>query len=674
MEMENKHKIKKIIVSTKCTSFCGEHWHDQYDIEISQSFKMTLEYILEQDKRNVILTVLIITPEEYEQVFQLMNTLDYSRIYYQLVIVDNNEELNFNNIKRLYHISDITGGNISDSKKKFIIDKSFSIIEKYFKNEQRKKWFHNKLMDSQNDQEDLINIGKSLSAEKDLDNLLRLILSLSKKITGADAGSIYLVEKDQEDHKRLRFKYSHTQSRDIPIEEFTMEINKNSISGYVATTGEVLNIPNAYDLDPLAPYSFNPYIDKEYNYISRSMLVVPMKNHRDEIIGVIQLINSKEDLNSSAHGNEAYLMVLKTKEDFDNYVVTFDHRYDSLLQAIAGQAAVAMENSQLIHQIQMQFEEFVKASISAIESRDPATSGHSFRVANICLEIAKEINRTSTGPLAETTFSENELKELEFAALLHDFGKVYIDLNIFKKAKKLFPQDLENLILRLDYLYRFTELKFSKKINNLRGDLSNNRNKIKALWSQEYTELNRISEIKNEIISLNEPAYSEIDPTERLTPILRDITQLECESTTGDKMQILTEENITNLSIRKGSLNAMERKEIESHVTETYNFVSKIPWPPEYANIPEIALRHHELLDGSGYPDGIKGKELLTLQSRIMTVADIFDALSAHDRHYKKSVPLEKCLAIIEEEADKGKLDSDVVKIFIDRKIYEKVL
>ncbi len=629
MEMENKHKIKKIIVSTKCTSFCGEHWHDQYDIEISQSFKMTLEYILEQDKRNVILTVLIITPEEYEQVFQLMNTLDYSRIYYQLVIVDNNEELNFNNIKRLYHISDITGGNISDSKKKFIIDKSFSIIEKYFKNEQRKKWFHNKLMDSQN---------------------------------------------DQEDHKRLRFKYSHTQSRDIPIEEFTMEINKNSISGYVATTGEVLNIPNAYDLDPLAPYSFNPYIDKEYNYISRSMLVVPMKNHRDEIIGVIQLINSKEDLNSSAHGNEAYLMVLKTKEDFDNYVVTFDHRYDSLLQAIAGQAAVAMENSQLIHQIQMQFEEFVKASISAIESRDPATSGHSFRVANICLEIAKEINRTSTGPLAETTFSENELKELEFAALLHDFGKVYIDLNIFKKAKKLFPQDLENLILRLDYLYRFTELKFSKKINNLRGDLSNNRNKIKALWSQEYTELNRISEIKNEIISLNEPAYSEIDPTERLTPILRDITQLECESTTGDKMQILTEENITNLSIRKGSLNAMERKEIESHVTETYNFVSKIPWPPEYANIPEIALRHHELLDGSGYPDGIKGKELLTLQSRIMTVADIFDALSAHDRHYKKSVPLEKCLAIIEEEADKGKLDSDVVKIFIDRKIYEKVL
>jgi len=243
-----------------------------------------------------------------------------------------------------------------------------------------------------------------------------------------------------------------------------MDMNKKSISGYVAITGEVLNIPDAYRIDENAPYSFNRSVDKDQNYISRSMLVVPMKNHLNQIIGVIQLMNSKENnLDAKKYDNEAFEINLDTEEDFNRYVVAFDERYNSLLEAIAGQAAISIENNRLINQIERQFEEFVKASVTAIESRDPATSGHSFRVADICKKIAHAINESNSGYFKDFRFTDDDIKELEFAALLHDFGKVYIDLNIFKKSKKLYPQDLENLKLRFDYLYRCIELTYFLK-------------------------------------------------------------------------------------------------------------------------------------------------------------------------------------------------------------------
>jgi len=677
MRWEKKHIQKTILLDESLSQLFHPDCSDSEKLIITDNSEKTIDYILNEYDEVILFAVIIIPLEKYQSLERHLNLIDYSRIFYQLVIVGDEEDIGAVS-ERLYHINDYITKDISDRKLNFIIKKSFSIIEKYFQTEQKKSWYYNKLIDAQRDQSDLIDIGRALSAEKDMDKLLRLILYLSKKITGADGGSIYLVEEDPSGKRRLRFKYSHTFSQEIPLEEFVMDMNTKSISGYVAVTGEVLNIPDAYKIDPLAPYSFNPYFDRQHNYISRSMLVVPMKNHLDEIIGVIQLINSKEDHTGvRKYENEAYEIKLERQSDFDKYVVPFDDRYNSLMEAIAGQAAIAIENNRLINQIQKQFEEFVKASVTAIESRDPATSGHSFRVAAICKEMANAINNVQSGYLSSFKFTDTDIKELEFAALLHDFGKVYIDLNIFKKAKKLYPKDLENLKLRMDYLYRYIELLYySKEMEVIREGINYNKavdNIVTLIHEEKIEKLKRIIEIKETIIKLNEPTVTEFEPDEVLRGILNEIETIECTDISGRRFEVITDLDKKNLSIKRGSLNEEERQEIESHVIETYKFVSKIPWPPEYKKIPEIALRHHEKLDGTGYPDGLAGRESVSLQSRMMAIADIFDALTAQDRPYKRAVPIEKVVDILREEARSNKLDADLVELFITEKIYEKI-
>ena len=680
MKQETKNIAKKIIITEEVrdsviipAAINDEIVYCENPVEVIDSFML-------ESGDMILFTVLVIPMKMYKEVYKHLNFVDYSRIFYQMLLIGDDKELIDQDLDRLYHICDFLPSKVSDTKMRFIIDKSFSIIEKYFQNEQKKIWYYNRLVDAQLDQEDLINIGKSLSGEKDMEKLLRLILYLSKKITGADAGSIYLVEEDEAGTKRLRFKYSHTFSRVIPLEEFVMDMNKKSISGYVAVTGEVLNIPDAYKISELAPYKFNPYFDRQHNYISRSQLVVPMKNHLNEIIGVIQLLNSKESHRAGKkYENEAFEIQLDTLKDFDEYVVTFDERYNSLMEAIAGQAAVAIENNRLINQIQMQFEEFVKASVTAIESRDPATSGHSFRVAEICKELAAAVNDVAAGYLGSFHFTENDIRELEFASLLHDFGKVYIDLNIFQKAKKLYPKDLENLKLRLDYLYRFMELGYNSREIEMLDSLTRQSgtctaDDVKKLHDEKTARLNRITEIKAILVQLNEPTITDRDPETTLKEILAEIEGLECIDPSGGRIDILTLSDRTNLMIKRGSLNDEERCEIESHVIETYKFVSKIPWPPEYRRIPEIALRHHEKLDGTGYPDKLKGRDATSLQSRMMSIADIFDALVAQDRPYKKSVPIDRVIKILKEEAGANKLDPDLVDLFIDKQIYMKFI
>ncbi|MCL2154474.1 MAG: GAF domain-containing protein [Leptospirales bacterium] len=648
---------------------------DIESITYTNNIENTVDTILHGSEGNVLLAIFIIPFQMYGKIYEYLNSIGHNKIFYQIIIVSD-DDIDPNDFGNLHYISDILSKGVSEKRLKFVIHKSQSIINELFKNEQEKITNLHKLKDAQRDQEDLIFIGRSLSSEKDMEKLLRLILYLSKKITGADAGSIYLVEEDENGNKRLRFKYSHTFSRDIPLEEFTMKINEKSVAGYVAVTGEVLNIPDAYEIPDSAPYSFNKDFDVQHNYKSRSMLVVPMRNHLNQIIGIMQLLNSKEDNSSlKKYENEAFEIRLKQLEDFDKYVVPFDERYNSLLEAIAGQAAISIENNRLINQIEMQFEEFVKASVTAIESRDPATSGHSFRVASICKRIAYAINESNSGYFKDFYFTEDDIKELEFAALLHDFGKVYIDLNIFKKSKKLYPKDLDNLKLRFDYLYRCIELTyFMKEIEILRKAMESNtpcEDEISRLRAEKNSKLERVIAIKDELVILNEPTVTDTEPETILKNILDEIEDIDCLDITGRKMDILTESDKTNLKIRRGSINSEERLEIESHVLETYKFVSKIPWPPEYRKIPEIAMHHHEKLDGTGYPDKLEGKDSMPIQSRIMAIADIYDALTAKDRPYKDSVSLDKVKKILKEEAANNKIDSDIVDLFFETELYK---
>ena len=529
--------------------------------------------------------------------------------------------------------------------------------------------------DSQSDLKELINIGRNLSLERDTEKLLRAILYLSKKITGADAGSIFLVEGNAQGGRQIRFKYSHTFSKDLAYEEFVMACDTSSIAGYVAVTGEVLNIPDVYALEEGLPYEFNRSYDRAHGYRTKSMLVVPMRNHLDQIVGVIQLLNSKEGQARSYTGNEAFEIRLASPQDLERLVVAFKPRYERLLEAVAGQAAIALENNLLIRRITEQFEEFVKASVTAIESQDPATSGHSARVARICVALAEAVNGEEGGHFRDVSFSASGLKELELAGLLHDFGKVYVDPAVYLKGKKLYGRDMDLLKMRLAFLHRTIELVHAEEEGGLRLTRPRDREeRCRRLQERKKRELENLGRIEALVDVLNEPTLRDTDPEQLLAQIDELSTELAYRDLVDAPIPILSDRERENLAIKRGSLNADERRIIESHVRHTYTFVSKIPWPPEYGEIPEIVARHHEKLDGSGYPDGLAGEENIGLPARMMTLADIFDALTAPDRPYKKSVPMERALAILRAEAAEGKLDRHLVELFIEKGIYRKAL
>ncbi|MFZ5569298.1 MAG: HD domain-containing phosphohydrolase [Thermodesulfobacteriota bacterium] len=673
MEATSDKLRRMVVISSAVREFMAFPGCEDIAVTETDDIRRELNRFLKAEEGRVH-CVLFLHVDDYRDVAAALRLPAFSRLACQLIAFGDEKNMAELEFEALSEIAEFRRHPLSEKESRFIVQKSFAVLQALQGNRSPEERSLAMLMDTRKDQDDLIHIGRALSSEKNPEKLLRLILHLSKRITGADAGSIYLVETGPDDEKRLRFQYAETFSRAIPLEEFLLPLNTASIAGYVAVTGRVLNLPDAYDLPPDTPYSYNDSFDRRYGYQSRSMLVVPMKNHLDEIIGVIQLINCKESADGLCrHGDAAFTITLETPGDFADHVVPFPPRYDSLLEAVAGQAAIAIENNRMIRQIQHQFEEFVKAAVAAIESRDPATSGHSFRVAEICTAMARAINETDDGNLKDFHFSEVEIKELELAALLHDFGKVYIDISIFQKARKLHPKDFENLSLRLDYLYRFLELRYAAREAGLTKSFSGSEAPGR-LETERKNALRRIIEIKNLLTRMNEPAVVEENPEETLAEIAAEIAALDCIGMEGDRISVLSPADILNLSVRRGTLNALERKEIESHVGHTHRFVSKIPWPPEYRNIPEIALRHHEKLDGTGYPDGIRGAANIPLPSRIMAVADIFDALSAGDRPYKKAVPLEQVLKILRQEAEKGGIDKDLTELFITKKIYARYL
>ncbi|MFH0974302.1 MAG: HD domain-containing phosphohydrolase [Spirochaetota bacterium] len=658
---------KYILISKRIADCISLPDNKSTNITVTKSIDTAIKNILQNKIINgPVYAAIFLHVSELKKLSNFLTSkYNYNELLYEIIVIGKEKDLKFLQNSALQHISDIKTSSVSSTEFDLLVRKAFLHSEGFHRYKTEMNNNIHVLQDMQQDQEDLINIGKSLSTIKDPDELLKNILMISKKITCADAGSIYIIEENTAGKKYLRFKYSHTFSRQLPMEEFTLSINKNSIAGYVAVKGEVLNIQDAYNIPKNAPYSFDNSFDKQTNYFCRSMLVVPMRNHIDQIIGVIQLINSKklQDNKICKNGNEAFNIKLRIPKDFNELVVSFDSRYESLMESVAGQAAIAIENNRMIKQIQNQFEEFIKASVTAVESRDIATSGHSFRVAEICKEMARVISNKNSGPFKDIKYTNTEIKELEFAALLHDFGKVYIDINIFKKDKKLYQKEFENLILKLNYFYKFIELSYAYK--ETKQSLKNK----KDIQLNKEDKLKKIIQIKDRITLLNEPTITEKDPGEILTEIQKEIKGIKLFDIDGKKINLITKHERSNLEIQRGSLNPVERKEIQNHVVLTYNFVSKIPWPPEFKNIPKIVLYHHEMLDGSGYPKGIKGDKI-PLQARIMSIADIYDALIATDRPYKKSIKHSTALKILKEEALKNRLDRNLLDIFIKEKIY----
>lgn len=500
-------------------------------------------------------------------------------------------------------------------------------------------------------------IGMALSTERDHDTLLSLILTKCRELSRADAGSLYLLDEIAGKGQILRWKLAQNDSISVDFQEQILPITKKSLAGYVALTGETLAIDDAYELPEDVEYSINRSFDLATGYRTKSIVVIPMTNHGGDIIGVLQLINRRR------HGTRPAI------DDLEKETIPFDEHTINVISSLAGQAAVAVENNILYDSIERLFEGFVTASVTAIEQRDPTTSGHSFRVADLTVELAKVVDRLDEGPFESARFSPEQLREIRYASLLHDFGKVGVREKVLIKEKKLYPLELDLIRSRFDYLRKEAEAaayrrKFEWLMQHGDGDLASFSRQIDEELRRE---LERLEEDFALVAQSNEPTILPEGDFRHL----QELAGREFVDAQGVARLLLDPEEVRILSIRKGSLDPAERAEIESHVTHTYQFLSKIPWTRDLRLVPDYAYAHHEKLNGRGYPRGLPGEEI-PLQSRMMTVSDIYDALTANDRPYKRAVATDRALDILQMEVDDGMLDSKVVELFIEARIFER--
>ena len=507
---------------------------------------------------------------------------------------------------------------------------------------------------------DLTRIGVALSTERDYDVLLGMILTQARAITQSDGGSLYLVEGRETPTPKLRFKLTQSDTlKSSGFVEFTIPLDHASIAGYVCSTGDPLVIDDVYFLPPDVEYSFNRSFDERTGYRSKSMLTVPMRNHRDEVIGALQLINRKRDSSVKLTGHEVV----------DRQVVPFSRRTVEIVNALAGQAAVSIENSLLYQSIEQLFEGFVKASVTAIESRDPTTFGHSERVATMTVGLAEVVDRSS-GKYDKVNFTKEQLKEIRYAGLLHDFGKVGVREQVLVKAKKLYPPDLSLIRGRYAFIKRSAEAEYHRKRADFLAAHGNNGYDayVAGLDTEHVRDIDRLDTFLKTVLSSNEPSLLPEGTFEELVKAAES-TYTDID---GNPQPYLSDDEVRYLSIRKGSLDEAERLEIESHVTHTYKFLLQIPWTKELSSIPVIAFGHHEKLNGTGYPRKVSAPDI-PIQTRMMTISDIFDALTAADRPYKRAVPLQKALDIMSQEVKGGMLDADLFTLFVEGKVFEKL-
>jgi HD-GYP domain-containing protein (c-di-GMP phosphodiesterase class II) len=445
----------------------------------------------------------------------------------------------------------------------------------------------------------------------------------------------------------------------VTFEERTIPLDETTIAGYAASTGQLVNVADAYELPVGAPFSYGRSFDQRSGYRTKSILAVPMRDHKGEVIGVVQLINKKRDART----------VLQPVTLVEEHVIPFHAVDEELVTSLASQAAVAYENTRLIQEIKALFDSFVEASVTAIESRDPTTSGHSRRVAQLTVGTAEVMDRLASGPFKDVTFSRDQLEEIKYASLLHDFGKVGVREKVLIKGKKLYVGELANIRQRFALIKRTVEAEHLRaKLDRMLGGPADPEvlQALDRAFEERWAE---VDGLLRAVTQANEPSILE----EAGFRALESLTLKTYVDVEGNPQPYLTPNEVQALGIRRGSLSEKERREIESHVTHTFRFLSGIPWTGEYRRVPDIAYAHHEKLDGSGYPRRLAGEDI-PLQSRMMTISDIFDALVAWDRPYKKSVPVTRALDILREEAGAGKLDSRILDLFVEAKVYERTL
>jgi len=498
-------------------------------------------------------------------------------------------------------------------------------------------------------------IGAALSNEKNIDKLLEDILLAAKKITNADAGTLYLVDPDKQvltfeilRNDSLKIEMGGTTGEKISFYPIPLHVNGKPnlamVVSYSVLRGETINIEDAY-LAQGFDFSGTKKFDAKTGYRSCSFLTVPMRNHEQEIIGVLQLINSLDPLTKA--------------------VRQFSKDDQQLLESLASQAAIALSNRRLIQQLEELFESFISLINTAIDDKSPYTGGHCARVPALTMMLAEAIMHAKPGTsLQNFAMTEKEKYELKIAALLHDCGKITTPVHVVDKSTKL--QTIFDRIHLLDT--RFEVLKRDAEIKLLRAEVAA-KGEVETLEKnhQEYTAC--LLQLEDDRAFLRECNLGSEKMSEADQERVRTIGQRPWRNVAGEQANFLTEDEMENLTIRAGTLTAAERGIINHHIDVTIKMLESLPWPRHLKNVPEFAGGHHERMDGKGYPRGLT-RDQMSVQARMMGIADIFEALTAKDRPYKDGKTLTESLTILGHFKENGHVDPELFDVFIREKVY----
>jgi HD-GYP domain-containing protein (c-di-GMP phosphodiesterase class II) len=505
--------------------------------------------------------------------------------------------------------------------------------------------------------EQLNAIGASLSAERDIDRLLEAILAAAKTITRADGGTLYRVTEE----RTLRFEIVRTSSLRYylggttgnPVSFYPIQLykdgkpNQSMVAAYAALTGRTVNIADAYTADGVE-FSGTRAFDTKTGYRSKSFLTVPMRNHDNETIGVLQLINAMEPSSGA--------------------IVPFSPSDQRLAESLASQAAIALTNRMLINQLEQLFESFINLINSAIDEKSPYTGGHCQRVPVLTMLLAEAVSETKDGPLRDFHMSDKDRYELKIAGLLHDCGKVTTPVHIVDKATKL-----ENIFDRIQLIdTRFEVIKRDAELDALRKrHIFLEQRKLMEAAEEDKRLRDRLRQLDDDRKFLHACNIGGERMRDEDVDRVRRIGQYRWRDFAGHEAHFLTEDEVRNLTIRSGTLTEEERKVINHHIVATIRMLEALPWPKHLTKVPEYAGGHHERMDGKGYPKGLT-REQMSVQARCMGIADIFEALTAKDRPYKKGKTLSESLEILGRMKLNNHVDPDLFDIFVRRKVYRR--
>ena len=502
---------------------------------------------------------------------------------------------------------------------------------------------------------ELNEIGIALSRQRDTNSLMETILEAAKRITNADAGTLYLHEQEQ---RVLRFEILRNDTLNtamggtggVPISFYPVQLydedgnpNHAMVVSHSALSGETVNIPDAYMAKGF-DFSGTKKFDAKTGYRSKSFLTVPMRNHENEIIGVLQLINA-QDRESGA-------------------IVPFSSDDQQLLESLSSQAAIALTNRHLIEQMEELFEAFIQLINNAIDDKSPYTGGHCARVPELTMMLAEAVNRTTPGPFKDFVMTGKDRRELRIAGLLHDCGKITTPVHVVDKATKLHTlfDRIQLVDTRFEVIKRDAEIAMLREVAAAGSDVQHAET-ARQNHAARVTQLDQDREFLRHCNVGSEAMSGEAQQR------VRRIAEYRWRDADGKACNFLSADEVENLTIRAGTLTAAEREIINHHIEVTIKMLESLPWPSHLKNVAEYAGGHHERMDGKGYPRGLT-RDQMSVQARVMGIADIFEALTAKDRPYKKGKTLTESLTILGKFKLGGHIDPDLFDVFIREKVY----